>query len=481
MAGRKERHKKREEHNMKKGRKLIGIGLFVFVISFYFAWNVEGVEAKTAKKGETATGSAIETPSVIPSPTPPIAETAPPQETPVIVLPPEAINGIYTCGMGKSRVKISWTESIYATGYMVYCKKPEDTEYVLKDSTSQCYYIDKGLKTGKKYYYKIIPFNYQNEQMQSGVAKKITYSNKQIVSTNHKKYSYGEMSQDIKQLNQKYHGIVSYQIIGKSADGRNIYDVIVGNPQAEETMLVVSTLHGREYMASLLCMNQIEYYLSQYYQSIQGKEVSEVLDQISIHYIVMANPDGVAISQFGFDAIRDKSLRKKLRRMRGSSKRWKANARGVDLNRNFPFHFKVLGRAGSEGYTGKSVASESETKAIIKLLEALRKDTRLKGVINYHAMGSIIFGDCKSGSSAKKATTKMYRLARDITGYSSAAGYRSSGRGSFREYAMYKKKVASITIEIGRRPCPGPIWEYPSIWRSNALLVFKEADLLAST
>ena len=466
---------------MKKNRTLIGIGFIIFVISCYFAWNVEGVEAKTAKKGETATGSAIETPAVIPSPTPSGVETAPPQETPSLVLPPEVMESIYTCGMGKSKVKISWTESIYATGYMVYCKTSGDTEYVLKDTISQCYYIDKGLKSGKKYYYKVIPFNDLNGQMQFGTAKKITYSNKQIVSTNHKKYSYGEMSQDIKQLYKKYHGIVSYEIIGKSADGRNIYDVIIGNPEAKETLLVVSTLHAREYMASLLCMNQIEYYLSHYYQSIQGKEVCEVLERISIHYIVMANPDGVAISQFGFDAIRDKALRKKLRRMGGSSKRWKANARGVDLNRNFPFRFKVYGRTGSEGFSGKRVASEVETRAVIKLVKALKKETRLKGVINYHAMGSIIFGGCKSGSSIKKPTSKMYRLARNISGYISAAGYQSFGHGSFREYVMYKKNVASITIEIGRRPCPGPIWEYPSIWRSNGSLVFQEAALLVSS
>ena len=43
------------------------------------------------------------------------------------------------------------------------------------------------------------------------------------------------------------------------------------------------------------------------------------------------NPDGTAISQKGFNAIRNKSLRNGLRRMGGSSSKWKANARGVDL------------------------------------------------------------------------------------------------------------------------------------------------------
>lgn len=448
----------------------------LFCTSIYT--DVQIVKAK--KRVGVVTGSGIETPLIPPSPAPQVTETSAPLETLLPVLLPEEIQNIYTCGMGKNKVKISWTESLYATQYMLYRKKQGETKYAFLETTSLLRYIDRNISYGKKYYYKVIPVNYQEEQMQLGTEKKIVYINKQIVSTNHKKYSYGEMSRDIPQLNDKYHGIVTYEIIGKSADGRNIYDIIVGNPEAKKTMLVVSTLHAREYMASLLCMNQIEFYLSHYWKSIQGKKVNHVLDKISIHYVVMANPDGVAISQFGFDAIRDKRLREKLRKMWGSSKRWKANARGVDLNRNFPFQFNVHGKAGREGYSGAYAGSESETKSIVRLVEYLRKNKKLKGVINYHAMGSIIFGSCKSGSIVKKATTRMYRLARQITGYISAAGYHSSvpgSGGSFREYVMYKKKVASITIEIGKISCPGPIWEYPSIWEKNSTLVFREAVL----
>ena len=51
--------------------------------------------------------------------------------------------------------------------------------------------------------------------------------------------------------------------------------------------------------------------------SIGGIVPAKALKNMQIHYIVMANPDGVMISQI-------------------SSSRWKANAKGVDLNRNFP-------------------------------------------------------------------------------------------------------------------------------------------------
>jgi len=104
----------------------------------------------------------------------------------------------------------------------------------------------------------------------------------------------------------------------------------------------------------------------------------------------------------------------------------------------------------------------------------------LKGAMNYHAMGSIIFGDCKKKGKIKKVTNKMYRTARSVTGYASASGYSAGSHGSsgnFREYLMYKKGIPNLTVEVGYKTCPGPISEFPSIWRHNADLILKEAAL----
>ena len=311
-----------------------------------------------------------------------------------------------------------------------------------------------------------------------------TFSNQKIVASDHQKYSYTEMKKDISQLTDKYHGLVSAEEIGESTDGRILYDVILGNPDAEKTILVVSALHAREYMTSLLSMSQIEYYLEQYNNKIDGTKVADVLEEICIHYIPMANPDGVTISQYGISKIESASLQKKLKKLtKNSTATWKANARGVDLNRNFPYDFKVRGKVGSAGYSGASANSEKETAALTALIKTLKKETALQGVINYHAMGSIIFGnyDTTIKKSVAKDIDKMYRLAKDLTGYSSAAGYykgNSSGsNGNLREYLMYNLKIPSITIEIGRKACPLPISEFSSIWLKNKNLVIREAAL----
>ena len=156
--------------------------------------------------------------------------------------------------------------------------------------------------------------------------------------------------------------------------------------------------------------------------------------------------------------------------------------RGVDLNRNSNSHFKANhgGKRGSEGFSGTSAASEPETKAIAGLLKQLKNNKTLKGVVNYHAMGSIVFGSGGSGK-VKKETQKMYRLARKITGYASGDSYGSSSGpsvGSMRDYVMEKIKSPCITLEIGVAGCPLPISQFSSIWRKNESLVFREAKLL---
>lgn len=431
----------------------------------------------------TATGQAV-TPSPSPVQTP-SSVPQPPQETPVQTPPnvqekPEKCGKLYFCAMGPKKVRLTWKASKGATGYRVYRKQVGADRFQLRKTVTKNTYLDKGLSMNKSYRYKVVAVNIQQESVTEAAGQLATYKNIRYVSTSHQKYSYTEMSQDIKGLVKKYHGLVRYEVVGKSEDGRNIYDVVLGSKDAKKTLLVIANLHAREYVTSLLSMNQIEYYLENYNKKIGGRKVSKALDNIAIHYIPMANPDGTTISQFGIGRIRNASLRQRLYKMKsGSTSRWKANARGVDLNRNYPADFRIQEHRGSEGYSGPYAASESETQAIISLTNHLQKDTKLQGVINYHAMGSIVFGGGEKGGKLARTTQRMYKLARRITGYADSAGYQSSSRGdgNCRTYTQYVKKIPSITLEVGRISCPGPIREYPSIWRKNRTLVLREAML----
>lgn len=450
------------------------------------------VAASTETTPEATQTAAVSEPTV-PATTPalsPSPSVTPSEEPPEITEPPKVpvskpkkLTKLYLCSLGKHKVEVSWEEAEYAESYQVYRRKKGAGKYRLLGTVDKCSYRDKKLAYNRVYQYRVIPIARDGETIIEGKGKSIIFQNKKIVSTGHQKYTYKEMKSDIVQFGKNYHGLVTYKVIGKSEDGRNIYDVILGNENAQKTMLVVAALHAREYMTSLLCMNQIEYYLQNSQGKVDGKKVEKVLSNMAIHYVTMANPDGVTISQSGINGIHSAKLRKNLRKIRrGSTRVWKANARGVDLNRNFPYLFQRSGKRSSAGYTGPYAASEKETKAIVSLIDDLRTETRLQGVVNYHAMGSIVFGDCRQSAahSMKQAVSKMYQVARSTTGYRSAAGYQGAtalGRGCLREYVMYGLGIPSITVEVGRTPCPVPQWEFPSIWQRNRKLVLRVARL----
>lgn len=368
-----------------------------------------------------------------------------------------AVSGLKTDARFDKSVEIFWDDNPATDQYEIYRKDERNKKYVLLGTTRKNSYIDHTVSFGKKYYYKVVPIHIGEEHTFSGTADSVVFHHVEFVNTNHQYYTYSEMKEDLKQLEQKYARHCRVDIVGSSVQKRNIYDVVVGNPDAPESLLVVSTLHAREYIASMLCMEQIEYYLRHYNQTIDGKKVSDVLDHVNIHYIVMANPDGVMISQ-----TKNRYL--------------KNNANNVNLNANYPYYFVVSATSGSKA------ASEPETQAILSVCKKLKKEKKLQAVFNYHAMGQIVFGRYYgSNGYIKNMTTKMYWVARNTAGYADQGRYGSgsskSSGGGFREYALYSLKVPSITVEVGSVSCPVPYSYMPTIFRQNKYLILREAAL----
>ncbi|MEA2478501.1 MAG: murein peptide amidase, partial [Thermoleophilaceae bacterium] len=125
-------------------------------------------------------------------------------------------------------------------------------------------------------------------------------------------------------------------VIGRSSQGRAIKAVRLGNPHAKRTALIVGQIHGDEPGGLAVT------------RALRGRGG---LGDVDLWVIDSANPDG------------------------GRAHR-RQNARGVDLNRNFPYRWTRT-RRGDRYYGGPAPLSEPESRALSAFIQRVRPDVSI--------------------------------------------------------------------------------------------------------
>ncbi|UOE93796.1 M14 family zinc carboxypeptidase [Alkalihalobacillus sp. LMS39] len=298
---------------------------------------------------------------------------------------------------------------------------------------------------------------------------------KKIVNAKVQNYTYTQMEKDMKQLESMYPEIIQTKIIGTSVDGRNIYAIKLGRGKTE--VLINGSNHAREHMTTNVIMKQIDEYAFAYTKGNQfgGFNVKQVLDRTSIWYVPMVNPDGVTLVQQGPNALRSNKLAQQAIQINKGSRNfapWKANVRGVDLNRQFPHYWTTItnnpGKPSPSMYKGTKPLTEPEA---ITMRDFVENNKHLKTVIDYHSSGEVIF--------VRNPTQLTTTLSRK-TGYSIIDVTKSTSGGGFASWFNVYHKKPGITLEIspyvGDRPVPVGNWD--RVWRQNdsvGLIVANEA------
>lgn len=297
-----------------------------------------------------------------------------------------------------------------------------------------------------------------------------------IVATDHQQYSYDEMQADIAQLVTTYPGIIQTSTIGTTSQGRTISVVTIGNLSAPKHVLITASIHAREYMTSIFVMKEIEYIASTYStNNTNGILYSELFNNVCFHVIPMINPDGVMISQQGVNGATVQSTKDWLTAQQNagaSLTQFKANANGVDLNRNWPTGFNTPGQGeilktqpAPDHYPGPAVCSELETQAVKNYITS----HNFYAFINYHTQGNIIYYS-SPGNTADNQTRALF-VARLLNSYNkyhlvneNQAG--SNPNGSFGDYVQHTYNRPSVTIEMGTSN-PVPASQFNRIFNRN--------------
>ena len=301
-----------------------------------------------------------------------------------------------------------------------------------------------------------------------------------IMNSTPSKYSYDNMVEDINRLQNKHGEKIQVKKLCDTIDGRSVYDIIIGDPQGENQVLIFGAMHAREYITTQIVMRQLcdcIDTLNGHSGEYNGISTMELLQDMTIHFVPMSNPDGVTISQFGLSKINNETIRNNLSAMsNGNYEQWKANAAGVDLNRNFDAgwqEFVGSSAPSSDRYKGSFPGSEPEAAALINLVN----NNNIKRTISYHTCGALIYWYYKQQGNVLAQSEVFAKRISNTTGYPLDSDYTAVDAAGFKDWAVYKMGIPSLTIEVGDESGdwvdnPVPIKYLSGIWSHNKDVVY---------
>ena len=302
-----------------------------------------------------------------------------------------------------------------------------------------------------------------------------------IVTPGEKGYTYPELQEDLAALEQAYGQRFTYESIGKSVDGREIYACVVGNPDAPKKIMITGGIHGREYLSSLVVMEQIEHYLSGYDTgSFGGMSYAQMFERFAFYVLPMINPDGVMLALCGIESVQTPEVRQTLEKIFADNTRdgltsaehindyfaynWKSNANGVDLNRNFPLSTWSEVKTGIlspcfRNYKGPRAGSEPETQAVSAYVQSLGE---IEGMLAFHTAGQVVYWDCGMTGAVRQETFDLAEAVCEHTGYKFI--YDPHLDASLNDWMTLDLGIPTVTVELANVVYPMPTSEFDTAW-----------------
>lgn len=291
-----------------------------------------------------------------------------------------------------------------------------------------------------------------------------------------------EMTVFLNTLSQRYSflGITS---LGESILGKSIPLVTLG--EGKKAVLYVGAHHGMEWLTSALLLRFINELCEAYSRGgkLFGYSMNYLFATRTLYIVPMLNPDGVGYQING--VAEDNPIRERLIAMNGGSEdfsMWQANARGVDLNRNYNSRFSeykkveaslgILGGARAK-YSGEMPESEEEVGALCNFL---RFNQNIRAVLTFHSQGEEIY--CTSnGRAAPRSRTVGAQLAK-MSGYRLCEPEAESSYCGLTDWCIDELNIPSFTVECGRGSNPLPLDDLFLIYARLREMLFMTPSLI---
>ncbi len=302
----------------------------------------------------------------------------------------------------------------------------------------------------------------------------IQYRQEDIVQTDID-YTYDRMSDNLTALKMRYPFLDIFSI-GESVLGRQLYCVRLGTGEREVSYNGVH--HAIEWITAPLLMKFIENFCKAYEGSgmLRGYPVRDIYQDCSIDIIPMVNPDGVDLVLNGLSP--ENPYYNDILRWNTSglpvSAVWKANIKGVDLNRNYPAEWELskefqeeIGIFGPHyaGYGGEAPLSEPESAA----LAAFTRERDFQLVLAFHTQGEVIYWKFLDIETPEmRAIAKLFS---QVTGYTLEETPYASSYAGYKDWFIQDFLRPGFTIEVGLGINPIPITQFDTIYEQTEELM----------
>lgn len=341
------------------------------------------------------------------------------------------------------------------------------------DGMEECYYFD---STGYLLTSAITPDGYQvNEDGAWTMGPAVQRQMAQPLAETSRLYTYNAMQSDLSRLESRFPEVpIVVDSLGQTLDEREVYHVLIGEESADKHVLITGAIHAREYITAQLVMRQMLDLCDHY------SEYVEMNPSVAFHFVPMINPDGVTLSQVGLGGMKLDTTKQTLLQIAQNDSaenlgyywtHWKANARGVDLNRNFDALWEnfTTGMKGPSSlrYKGTEPHSEVESKALVDLTERFGFTV----TISYHTQGEVIYWYFGQSDAFLEQNRKLADLGSRCTGYPTVEEYHVLDGSGYKDWAIQKKRIPGLTIEVGHGNNPVPYDQMGGIWDQNKNLI----------
>ena len=279
-------------------------------------------------------------------------------------------------------------------------------------------------------------------------------------------YHYGCLENDLHDLSRKFPFVKCY-VIGKSVLEKNIYELRIG--EGDTIVHYNAAFHANEWITSQVLMDWVRELLTLY--PIEH----DLWKKVRMSVVPMVNPDGVELVYRGTEAAKGKYDVMKMNDYKPDYCGWKANIRGVDLNKQFPANWErykeqtYAKKPFYRDYPGETPCSEPEAIAMKNLLET----TPMHRVVALHTQGQEFYWGY--GGNEPEEAEQMANELEKVSCYRAVRHVAS--HAGFRDWFIMKFRRPGFTLELGKGINPLPLSQYTELYSDTTPILFTALTL----